>query len=151
MSIKKLHVENIGLFNRLNVIFNPKMNILIGANGSGKTSILRLITYCVSTKGFSHSRWRQSAKVLAESCWKENDYNINFTRTMDKGYRQIPFAPQQIQNHKMSAFNPVPNNVYVIGASRYFGYKRIEGMKREAIGEERKRDYQDKATQFLSQ
>ncbi|WP_353569977.1 ATP-binding protein, partial [Candidatus Albibeggiatoa sp. nov. BB20] len=43
--ISSLHVENIGLFNKLDIEFNPRMNILIGANGSGKTSILRLLTY----------------------------------------------------------------------------------------------------------
>lgn len=137
-----------GLFNRLNVTFNPKMNILIGANGSGKTSILRLITYCVSANGLSHLRWRQPAKFWAESRWKESDYKNDFTITEEEGFRQIPFANRRIRV-RVSTFNPVPNNVYVIGAYRYFGYKRIEGMKREAIGEERKRDYQDNATKLL--
>jgi hypothetical protein len=148
MYIKKLHVKNMGLFNCLNVTFNPKVNILIGANGSGKTSILRLITYCVSAKGLNHSRWRKPAEVWVISRWKESDYKSNFTIIVDEHYQQIPFVNQHL-SLSGSTFNPVPNNVYVIGAYRYFGYKRIEGMKREAIGEERKRAYQDNATQLL--
>jgi energy-coupling factor transporter ATP-binding protein EcfA2 len=149
MSIKKLHVKNIGLFNSLNVTFNPKMNILIGANGSGKTSILRLITYCLSPNGLNHSRWRQQHEVWAESRWKESDYKSDLTIILDEGYQQIPFTNQHLRLLPGSRFNPVPNNVYVIGAYRYFGYKRIEGMKREAIGNERKKAYQDNATQLL--
>jgi energy-coupling factor transporter ATP-binding protein EcfA2 len=148
MYIKKLHVKNMGLFNCLNVTFNPKVNILIGANGSGKTSILRLITYCVSAKGLNHSRWRKPAEVWVISRWKESDYKSNFTIIVDERYQQIPFVDQHL-SLSGSTFNPVPNNIYVIGAYRYFGYKRIEGMKREAIGEERKRAYQDNATQLL--
>ena len=144
-------MQNIGLFNQLNIQFNPRMNILIGQNGFGKTSILRLITYCLSTSTDSliHSRWRQPASVWAEMYWKGKPYKSGFSLTepVNEGYRQQPFSSTrffQPNDHCLA-----PNNVYVIGAYRYFDYKRIEGMKREVVGEERKQYYRDHATQFL--
>jgi predicted ATPase len=46
--IKEFHAKNI--FNKINcdLIFNPDINILTGVNGSGKTTILKLIWYILS-------------------------------------------------------------------------------------------------------
>jgi energy-coupling factor transporter ATP-binding protein EcfA2 len=148
--LEKLHVKHIGLFNLLNVKFNPKMNILIGANGSGKTSILRLITHSLSTNdSLAHSRWRPQAEVWTETYWKGTLYKSGFSFTkgdVNEGYRQHPFSRGDILT---SPIQRAPNSIYVIGAYRYFDYKRLEGMKREAIGEDRKKYYLENATRFL--
>jgi predicted ATPase len=148
--IATLSAQNIGLFSQLNIQFNPRMNILIGKNGSGKTSILRLITYCLSesTDNLIHSRWRSLAEVWAETYWKGKPYKSGFSlkEKVNEGYRQLPFSSE---NPFQNPFSLAPNNLYVIGASRYFDYKRIEGMKREAVGEERKQYYRKHAIQFL--
>jgi len=46
--IKEFHAKNI--FNKINcsLIFNSDINILTGINGSGKTTILKLIWYILS-------------------------------------------------------------------------------------------------------
>jgi hypothetical protein len=152
--IEKLHVRNIGLFNLLNVEFNPRMNILIGANGSGKTSILRNMTYCMSNDNLHHSRWRQPSEMWMDTYWKGKEYRDGFRIERVSGdYRHYPTAPSALVMHTDGLFNfpahSIPNAIYVIGAYRYFDYKRVDGMKREVIGDERRKDYRDQATQFL--
>ncbi len=148
--LDNLHVKNIGLFNLLNVKFNPRMNILIGANGSGKTSVLRLITHSLSDNdGLTYSRWRPQAEVWTETYWKGQPYKNGFSITkgqMNGSYRQHPF---HVSDVAISNFQVAPNTIYVIGAYRHFGYKRLEGMTREAVGEERRKYYRDNATRFL--
>ncbi len=41
--IKKLKVTNFRLFDKLNITFNPDINVIIADNGAGKTSILDAI------------------------------------------------------------------------------------------------------------
>jgi GTPase SAR1 family protein len=43
IKIKAIELENIGLFERLKLEFDPKCAVLIGLNGSGKTTILRAL------------------------------------------------------------------------------------------------------------
>src|SRR5690606_20341272 len=46
MYVKKLQVED-GFLNNLNVDFEKGLNAIIGARGTGKTSIIELIRYCL--------------------------------------------------------------------------------------------------------
>ena len=43
MHLKDLKIENFRSFKYLNITFNPKLNVFIGYNGSGKSSILDII------------------------------------------------------------------------------------------------------------
>ncbi|MEK5099080.1 AAA family ATPase [Bacillus sp. FSL W8-0848] len=45
MYIEKIKIKNYKQFKNLEVKFNPLINILIGENGAGKTSILEAISY----------------------------------------------------------------------------------------------------------
>jgi len=46
--ITKLELENFTVFDRLEINFSPKINIIIGENGTGKTQLLK-IAYALST------------------------------------------------------------------------------------------------------
>lgn len=76
MPILKLHAENIGPFDRLELDLsdgNGKAHlgphILAGVNGSGKTTILRTIAWCLATgeSGFDHEEWMQFLRGRANS------------------------------------------------------------------------------------
>lgn len=64
--IKHLHVANVGIFNNLDISFSPDINIIFGSNSSGKTSILRCLTYCMNDSGYSNSRFRENASFWAD-------------------------------------------------------------------------------------
>lgn len=46
--IKELRLENFTAFNKLNVEFSPKINLIIGENGTGKTHLLKA-AYCIES------------------------------------------------------------------------------------------------------
>ncbi len=48
MWIEKLDVENFKLFEKRNFSFHPQFNLIVGENGSGKTSSMDLLATCIS-------------------------------------------------------------------------------------------------------
>lgn len=49
MNIKNLKIKNFKLFESQDFYFNPQMNIIIGDNATGKTSILEALSYSLGT------------------------------------------------------------------------------------------------------
>jgi predicted ATP-binding protein involved in virulence len=47
--IVKLSVENFRLFEKFEIDLNPNFNLIVGINGSGKSSLLKLISICMSS------------------------------------------------------------------------------------------------------
>ena len=50
MKINNLHITNVGNISDLDLNFNPRMNVICGTNGIGKTTILNSIAACFSRK-----------------------------------------------------------------------------------------------------
>lgn len=64
MYIERLRVEAEGFLAGLDVTFTPGLNVVIGARGTGKTSLLELIRFCVDAGAFTkeaETRGRQQA------------------------------------------------------------------------------------------
>jgi DNA replication and repair protein RecF len=61
MFLKEISLKNVRIFSDLRTDFNPKINIIHGKNGQGKTSILEAIYYTSLTKSF---RTNKDAIVL---------------------------------------------------------------------------------------
>lgn len=56
MQLEKLHLLNFKNYEEANVFFSPRINVLVGKNGSGKTNLLDAIFYLSFTKSaFSQS------------------------------------------------------------------------------------------------
>jgi len=53
--LKKLKLYNFRIFSELNLTFNPGINILLGENGVGKTSVLEAVYFLNFTKSFKTS------------------------------------------------------------------------------------------------
>ena len=65
MFLKEISLKNVRVFNNLRTDFNPKINIIHGQNGQGKTTILEAIYYLSITKSF---RINKDAVVLKNGC-----------------------------------------------------------------------------------
>ena len=147
MYIDSLHVENVGPFTKLDVQFNPKMNVIIGVNGIGKTSLLRCITNCLTQQYLENMRLRKDA-MLKLNC-VENDQKIIYGADKlvikDQEYRHFSLNNWDLTVEpgysKKLLFEDKNYNLLAIGAYRYFSYKKIEGMKRETLHLERRRNY----------
>lgn len=142
--IKHLHVENVGMFNRLDISFSPRMNVIFGTNGSGKTSILRCLSFCCSQSKYENSRFRKGA-----SFWIDAEMEAVSKRI---GAKNVSQNDTQYRSSYISVFNsaPLPDGItnhdlilplnskyhlYAIGAYRTFSYVRIDGMKKEPNAE----------------
>lgn len=154
--IKKLHIQNIGLFDSLNVEFSPDINIIIGANSTGKTSILKFITYCLSNHNMNHTRFRANAEYWIDFISSGKKYRSGSTNVVDSDQAYMQFnitqwgqVPKADCEQVYMPFGQVPYNLFAIGAYRYFEYKRIDGMKREEKGATRKQHYDSKNCEYL--
>lgn len=148
--IKHLHVENVGMFNRLDISFSPRMNVIFGTNGSGKTSILRCLSFCCSQSKYENSRFRKGA-----SFWMDTEVEGELKRIggehlfdNDTQYRvsnisswhKAPIVENIKNDNILLPFNP-QYHLYAIGAYRTFSYVQIDGMKKEPNAESALRNF----------
>ena len=154
--ISKLHVANIGIFNNLDIEFSPDINIIIGSNSTGKTSILKCITFCFSQRNLEFTRFRKGASFGVD--FTHNDQllraGVDSIVNTDQEYRTFKAANWgSVSTKGVSAtflpLSDVPYNMLAIGAHRYFDYKKIDGMKGEAKGVKRKEFYDNNNLSFL--
>ncbi|GMU40672.1 MAG: hypothetical protein AMXMBFR23_15380 [Chloroflexota bacterium] len=59
MYIERIQVEE-GFLDKLDLTFQPGLNVLIGARGTGKTSVLELIRFCLNAPAFTEFAATQS-------------------------------------------------------------------------------------------
>ena len=50
MRIKELRIENYKIFKTINILFNDNVNIFVGENDSGKTTILEALSMVLTGK-----------------------------------------------------------------------------------------------------
>lgn len=146
--IDHLHVENIGPFDRLDVDFSPNLNVLVGGNGSGKTSILRCITHCFTSDNREYFRYRVGAKLYTyfmKNGVKSKCGGIPYGLKNDLHYHQMVPSMYEFDREeddsKLLTHTQYPYNILAIGAHRYFDYVKIQGMRSEANPADQRRAY----------
>jgi len=161
MKIKSLHVEKIGLFDKLDVQFNKGFNFISGPNASGKTSILRSISLALSHESINQFRYRNGAEVYIEFEASEILYRLGFGKdwmsnpdqyqgaslkqwnrpTTNQGIESL--SPNELDN-KGIAFAPL-----FISAFRKISYVRIEGMTQEETKAKQIKEYRRHSSKRL--
>lgn len=147
MYIESLHVENVGLFKKLDVKFNPQMNVIIGVNGVGKTSLLRNITNCMTNYYMENTRLHKDAQLKLNCVIGDGKMTYGADRLVykDQEYRHFDANNWMVtsgEGYKTQMIHEDKSyNLLAIGAYRYFSYKRIEGMRREGAHLERRKQY----------
>jgi AAA ATPase domain len=158
--IEKLHVKNIGLFDELEVEFNPRMNIIIGNNGSGKTSILRSLIYCFALNNLSYSRWRNHAEAWIDLSLDNHKLRVGFMNIgeTNSAYKQYPFKdgfsisnPPHNESHQVLNTTQLKDyKLFVISAYRHLQYQSIQPTPaKEVVGEQRNQTYLYNAVHLL--
>lgn len=67
--IKRMTVEREGFLAGASIEFTPGLNVIIGARGTGKTSVIELIRYCLGSGGFTEDaveRGTQQARAILQ-------------------------------------------------------------------------------------
>lgn len=120
MKIESLKIENVGGISSLSIEkFDPKMNIICGENGIGKTNILDSIAHCLSES--STSILRKKANTEHGKICLECDFNkASYTFLIDS------FEPRNNKSNPSDYFNELYR--YFIEKSPYLIYFKTERM-----------------------
>lgn len=155
MYMESLHVKNVGPFNKLNVKFNPKMNVVVGTNGVGKTSLLRCIAYSQTNHYLENVRFRKGASIKMKGVVGDKKYLFGAENLVDKDqqYRQTDVKQYQLRSDDgyegVNMFQDNDYNLLAIGAYRFISYKRIDGMIRENNVVASRKNYRNSNPIFL--
>lgn len=147
MYIESLQVSNVGPFDELDATFNPKMNVIVGANGVGKTSLLRCIAYCLTNHGMENIRMRKDAMLKVFCVQDEKKYIYGADHLVDKNQDYRTFNANNWELTFVNGYESVlifqekDYNLLAIGAFRYFPYHKLQGMMREDVHSERRKAY----------
>ena len=145
--IQHLEVKNLGLFDNLEVSFTPGINIIIGPNASGKTSILRAITYCFNGQSVALHKFQEDTSfgiTINEGNGSSFMAGWNGLREKNETYHNtgITVVGHSYPKPSYSPFpGEVPYNLLAIGAHRFFDYTNVEFVKKEEDASRAKRNY----------
>lgn len=98
MWIERLQVEPEGFLKDLDIEFAPGLNVLIGARGTGKTSIIELLRWCLHAPGFTLDAAargeQQSLAILggaaATTILRDGNDRLEFTRAEGPAHQEYP-------------------------------------------------------------
>jgi DNA replication and repair protein RecF len=77
MYLHKLHLLNYRNYEDAKIEFNPKINVLLGPNGSGKTNLLDAIYYLSFTKSAFQSSDQVNTRITADGFFLSGSFDIN--------------------------------------------------------------------------
>lgn len=118
MIISKLDLVNFRNHNKINLEFNPHMNIIVGENASGKTNILESIVVLALTKSyksisdadlitFSKSKLKIKGNIREEQTFKNLEVEITKSGKIVKlNNKKINCLAKYISNLKVVIFTP---------------------------------------------
>jgi len=153
--ITHLHGKNIGVFDELDISFNPKFNLIVGPNGCGKTSILKAIALALNPYAAQNLRYKENSAVwfdakFGSQCyriglgegWVSNigEYRKASLRTWAKPPSANEVTALTVSDVESKHINIAP---LILGAYRRIEYKRIDGMRREKGIDDQRRNYHE--------
>ena len=106
MYLEKLVLKKLRCFNNLELNFSPKINLIEGLNGSGKTSILEALHYLCYLRSFRTYFTKELISFDAENFFIKADFlsNDNLKNTLQVGFskdkRSIKINQKNISSYK---------------------------------------------------
>lgn len=125
MRLKRLEVEG-GFLNGLDLEFAEGLNVLIGARGSGKTSVIEVLRYCLGVRAVTDKAQERATK---HALWVLDDGCATLTVEIDGVERVI----RRGINQESEAGTPAGNVLFV-------SQKEIEAIGRDSDGRRRMLD-----------
>lgn len=160
--IKSLNVKNIGKYSEAKVRFNRRFNFLVGANGCGKTSIIKSIAVILNPGRANVFRYGSNASVWIDCIegnksiriglgegWVED--GIDYRKAVHRMWKapeiddvvSESFAVNDLEQNEI-VFAPL-----ILGAYRRIQYREIEGMKKETLPVQKRNYYREHALESV--
>lgn len=81
MKINKIEIENFRLFSKKEFTFNPEFNLVIGVNGSGKTSLLKAIAVALGGWAYAYIKDEKNNCPILDKDIREIQIDNRFDKT----------------------------------------------------------------------
>lgn len=152
--IQSLEVSNLSLFDNLKVSFTPGINIIIGPNASGKTTILRAITYCFNSQPLRNYKFQKDTSfgiIVNEgdgSCFMAGFNGLRETNETYHGNKTV-VGNRYPEPSYLPLAGEVPYNLLAIGAHRFFDYSEVKFIKKEEERSKAKQDYDTHNPEYI--
>jgi len=160
--IKSLNIKNIGKYSEAKVKFNKRFNFLVGANGCGKTSIIKSIAIILNPGRANVFRYGNNASVWVDCIEGDKNIRIGLGEGWVKDgidYRKAVHSMWKAPNiddevSESFAVNDLEKNEIVfapliLGAYRRIQYREIEGMKKETLPVQKRKYYREHALESV--
>lgn len=160
--IESIYARNIGKYKQAKVLFNPRFNFLVGANGCGKTTLLKYIAIILNPNRANVFRYGDEATVWVDYNNEGEKIRIGLGEGwVEKGtnYRKAAVHVWKAARKDESVvatytFNDLEKNhvefaPLILGAYRRIQYQELEGMKKEALPVQKRQDYREKGLASL--
>lgn len=160
--IESIYGKNIGKYKEARVKLNPRFNFLVGANGCGKTTLLKYMAIILNPNKAKVFRYGSNATVWADYNNEGEKIRIGLGEGwVEKGidYRKAThyiwkaaekdtdilksYAANDLEKQKID-FAPL-----ILGAYRRIQYQEIQGMKRETFPAQRREYYRNNGIDSL--
>lgn len=87
MQINKLEIENFKLFDKKEFHFDPHFNLVIGENGSGKTSLLRAVAVALGGWAHAYIKSPNNLRLITDDEIREIQIDNRFDKTKKTSVR----------------------------------------------------------------
>ncbi len=172
MWIKKITISNYKAIHEMNIEFQPGMNLLIGDNGVGKTSILEAITIAfgdfingmsgVAKKSISSSDVRIDTKMISDASQgivhftpitmktvfgtEEGEKKGEVTRRDETGKSKTRFTGKEVSDYANKKINDLKEKLPLFC---YYSTSRLAPPKREDFGTASKNKLNDRRCGYI--
>lgn len=126
LRIKEISIQSIGPIMNLNLEFNDGMNIICGANGIGKTTILECIAQSFTYEGYTLKHNKFSEKGRFEIVC-DNNGELKRLITHISGTRPYEREEQQYAGNEFS------KDVIVFKTNRHLEYINVDAVRKDPI------------------
>jgi len=89
MRIDKIEIENFKLFAKQSFEFNPEFNLLVGINGSGKTSLLRAIAVALGGWAHAYIKNEKNYRTILDEEVREIQLDNRFDKSKETSIRSF--------------------------------------------------------------
>ncbi|MBS0861928.1 AAA family ATPase [Providencia rettgeri] len=128
MKVKNIKIKDVGGVKSADLHFDPRMNIICGYNGVGKTTILECIAHAFST-GFS-------SQILTRNATAENGEVVlvvehDKEKQLTESYQINHFSPNEDDWVTSNQINNEKLNLITLKIERYLDYVAIDAIKKD--------------------